>query len=126
MQLTVGKNSILIFSRQILNMNVHSPSSVSTVMTHHSAQPKPVWKKAPPGLQRPSRIATPSGWPSITPRYLTHTLDPALKAAGARVFVTIRLLKKDVHFFISFCSISSLLKSLDTLVIDVCHHNKRA
>ena len=95
MQLTVGKNYILNFSRQILNMNVQSPSSVSTVMTHHSAQPKPVWKKAPPGLQRPSRIATPSGWPSITPRYLTHTLDPALKAAGARVFVTIRLLKKD-------------------------------
>ena len=73
---------------------MQSPS-VSTVMTHHSAQPKPVWKKAPPGLQRPSRIATPSGWPSITPRYLTHTLDPALKAAGARVTVTIRLLKKD-------------------------------
>ena len=96
MQLTVGKNSILNFSRQILNRNVQSPSSASTVMTHHSAQPKPVWKKAPPGLQRPSRIATPSGWPSITPRYLTHTLDPALKAAGARVFVTIRLLKKDL------------------------------
>ena len=93
---TVGKNSILNFSRQILNRNVQSPSSVSTVMTHHSAQPKPVWKKAPPGLQRPSRIATPSGWPSITPRYLTHTLDPALKAAGARVTVTIRLLKKDL------------------------------
>ena len=55
MQLTVGKNSILNFSRQILNRNVQSPSSVSTVMTHHSAQPKPVWKKAPPGLQRPSR-----------------------------------------------------------------------
>ena len=49
MQLTVGKNSILNFSRQILNRNVQSPSSVSTVMTHHSAQPKPVWKKAPPG-----------------------------------------------------------------------------
>ena len=95
MQLTVGKNSILNFSRQILNRNVQSPSSVSTVMTHHSAQPKPVWKKAPPGLQRPSRIATPSGWPSITPRYLTHTLVPALKAAGARVTATIRLLKKD-------------------------------
>ena len=91
----VGKNSILNFSRQILNRNVQCPSSVSTVMTHHSAQPKPVWKKAPPGLQRPSRIATPSGWPSITPRYLTHTLDLALKAAGARVTVTIRLLKKD-------------------------------
>ena len=95
MQPTVGKNSILNFSRQILNMNVQSPSSVSTVMTHHSAQPKPVWKKAPPGLQRPSRIANPSGWPSITPRYLTHTLDPALKAAGASSTATIRLLKKD-------------------------------
>ena len=98
MQLTVGKNSILNFSRQILNRNVQSPSSVSTVMTHHSAQPKPVWKKAPPGLQRPSRIANPSGWPSITPRYLTHTLDPALKAAGASSFVAIRLLKKDKNF----------------------------
>ena len=88
------QNSILNFSSQSLNRNVQSPS-VSTVMTHHSAQPKPVWKKAPPGLQRPSRIANPSGWPSITPRYLTHTLDPTLKASGARVFVTIRLLKKD-------------------------------
>ena len=96
MQLTVGKNSILNFSRQILNRNVQSPSSVSTVMTHHSAQPKPVWKKAPPGLQRPSRIATPSGWPSITPRYLTHTLDPTLKAAGASSFPTIRLLNIDL------------------------------
>ena len=101
MQLTVGKNSILNFSRQIPNRNVQSPSSVSTVMTHHSAQPKPVWKKAPPGLQRPSRIANPSGWPSITPRYLTHTLDPALKAAGARVTVTIRLLKKDLKLLLS-------------------------
>ena len=99
MQLTVGKNSILNFSRQIPNRNVQSPSSVSTVMTHHSAQPKPVWKKAPPGLQRPSCIATPSGWPSITPRYLTHTLDPTLKAPGASSFVTIRLLKKDSFHF---------------------------
>ena len=93
--LTVGKNSISNFSRQNLNRNVQSPS-VSTVMTHHSAQPKPVWKKAPSGLQRPSRIANPSGWPSITLRYLTHSLDPTLKATGARVFPTIRLLKKDI------------------------------
>ena len=33
---------------------------------------------------------------------------------------------RNVHFFISFCSISILSKFLDTLVIDVCHHNKRA
>ena len=29
-------------------------------------------------------------------------------------------------FLINFCSISILSKSLDTLMIDVCHHNKRA
>ena len=73
------------FSRQNLNRNVQSPS-VSTVMTHHSAQPQPIWKKAPPGLQRPSRIVNPSGWPSITLRYLTHTLDLTLKATGASGF----------------------------------------
>ena len=41
-------------------------------------------------------METPSGWPSITPMYLFPMLDPALKASGASVFVTIRLLKKDI------------------------------
>ena len=39
------------FSRQNLNRNVHSPSLWWWLIT----QPRPIWKKAPPGLQRPSR-----------------------------------------------------------------------
>ena len=33
---------------------------------------------------------------------------------------------RNVPFLINFCSISILSKSLDTLMIDGCHHNKRA
>ena len=95
MQLTVGKNSILNFSRQILNRNVQSPSSVSTVMTHHSAQPKPVWKKAPSGLQRPSYTDSQSVWPFLTPIYLTHTLDLTQDPPIFITQLTIRLLVND-------------------------------
>ena len=91
--LTVGRISILNF-----------PAKIRTGMCRVLlcgdwwwliTQPRPIWKKAPPGLQRPSRIATPSVWPSITLTHLTYTLDPTLKASGASSFATIRLLKKD-------------------------------
>ena len=39
------------FSRLNLNRNVHSPSLCWWLIT----QLRPIWKKAPPGLQRPSR-----------------------------------------------------------------------
>ena len=39
-------------------------------------QPKPIWIKASPGLQRPSRTDSTSGLTSSTPRVRTHTLDP--------------------------------------------------
>ena len=45
-----------------------------SMMTHHSAQPKPVWKKAAPGLQRPSRTGSSiSGvlyWPKLSVPHL--------------------------------------------------------
>ena len=40
-------------------------------------------------------METPSGWPCITSMYLIPMLDLTLKASGARVAPTIRLLKKD-------------------------------
>ena len=51
------------FSRQNLNRNVQSPSVWWWLIT----QPRPIWKKTPPGLQRPShaksRIPGHSLWP---------------------------------------------------------------
>ena len=53
------------FSRQNLNRNMQSPSMWWWLIT----QPRPIWKKAPPGLQRPSH--TDSGisgvlyWPKL-------------------------------------------------------------
>ena len=38
------------YSRQNLNRNVHSPSMWWWLIT----QPRPIWRKAPPGLQRPN------------------------------------------------------------------------
>ena len=69
---------------RINNKKVQSPS-LCTVMTHHSSQPKPDWKKAPHGLQRPSHTESSSVWPSI--------LDPTLKAAGVSGVVTISIIK---------------------------------
>ena len=40
-------------------------------------------------------MESPSGWPCITLRHLTHTLDPALKASRARRKDAIRLLIND-------------------------------
>ena len=70
------------FSRQSLNRNVQSPSVWWWLIT----QPRPIWKKAPPGLQRPSRTGSGiSGvlyWPKLPvpqlgldPRY-SWGLDP--------------------------------------------------
>ena len=39
-------------------------------------QPRPIWKKAPPGLQRPSHTESTSGMTTSTPMVRTHTLDP--------------------------------------------------
>ena len=60
------------FSRQNLNRNVQSPSMWWWLIT----QPKPIWKKAPPGLRRPSHTESTSGLTSSTPMVRTHTLDP--------------------------------------------------
>ena len=60
------------FCRQNLNRNVQSPSMWWWLIT----QPKPIWKKAPPGLQRPSHTESSSGLTSSTPMVRTHTLNP--------------------------------------------------
>ena len=71
--LTVVRNSIL-----------NSPAKIRTGMCRAFlygdwwwiiTQPRPIWKKAPPGLQRPSHTESPSVWPFLTPIYLTPTLD---------------------------------------------------
>ena len=79
------------FSRQNLNRNVQSPSMWWWLIT----QPRPIWKKAPPGLQRPSHTESPSGWPSITLMVRTHTLDLTPDAPRSQLTVTIQLLIKD-------------------------------
>ena len=71
--LTVGRNSILNF-----------PAKIRTGMCRALlcgdwwwliTQPRPIWKKASPGLQRPSHTDSQSVWPFLTPIYLTPTLD---------------------------------------------------
>ena len=53
------------FSRQNLNRNVQSPSMWWWLIT----QPKPIWKKAPPGLQRPSHTESSEPTPWTQPRW---------------------------------------------------------
>ena len=64
------------FSRQNLNRNVQSPSLWWWLIT----QSKPIWKKAPPGLQRPSRadsgISGVLYWPKLPVPHLGP--DPRL------------------------------------------------
>ena len=81
------------FSRQNLNRNVQSPSMGWWLIT----QLRPIWKKAPPGLQRPShtecRIPWVLHWPQLPaphlgpdPRYpwgLVPPYDPIIKTGFA-------------------------------------------
>ena len=67
------------FSRQNLNQNVQSPPMLWWLIK----QSRPIWKKASPGLQRPSRTESTSGLTSSTPRVRTHTLDPTLDAPSS-------------------------------------------
>ena len=64
-------------------------------------QPKPIWKKASPGLQRTSHTESRSGLTSSTPMVRTHTLDLTPVAPGPKTSVTIRLLIKDKS--VPFC-----------------------
>ena len=41
-------------------------------------------------------MESPLGWPSITLKYLTHTLEPTLKVSRASGAATIRLLVNDL------------------------------
>ena len=64
------------FSRQNLNWNVQSPSMWWWLIT----QPRPIWKKAPAGLQRPSRtdcrISGVLYWPNPSVPHLGSDLRP--------------------------------------------------
>ena len=79
------------FSRQNLNRNVQSPSMWWWLIT----QPRPIWKKAPPGLQRHFWSDAQVRGSCIDPTHLSHTLNLILKAPGARCLRTIQLLIKD-------------------------------
>ena len=60
------------FSRQDLNWNVQSPSMWWWLIT----QPRPIWKKAPPGLQRPSHTDSPIPWVLYWPKLSVPPLGP--------------------------------------------------
>ena len=79
------------FSRQNQNWNVQSHYVWWWLIT----QPRPIWKKAPPGLQRPSCTESRSGLSSGTLMVRTHTLDLTPVAPRSQLFVTIQLLIKD-------------------------------
>ena len=78
-------------SRQNLNRNVQSHYVWWWLIT----QPRPIWKKAPPGLQRPSRTESLSGLSSGTLMVRTHTLDLTPVAPRSYNPVAIQLLIKD-------------------------------
>ena len=58
-------------------------------------QPRPIWKKAPPGLQRPSHTESRSGLAFGTLMVRTHTLDLTPVAPRSYNPVAIQLLIKD-------------------------------
>ena len=79
--LTVGRNFILNFPTKIRAemYRVILCGDWWWLIT----QPWPIWKKAPPGLQRPSRTDSRSELTSSTPMVRTHTLDPTPVAPGS-------------------------------------------
>ena len=87
------------FSRQNLNWNVQSPSMWWWLITH----PRPIWKKAPAGLQRPShtecRIPGDLYWPDPSVPHLGPTAEVPL----LRLAVPIRLLIKDANLAKNKC-----------------------
>ena len=80
------------FSRQNLNRNMQSPSMWWWLIT----QPRPIWKKAPPGLQRPSHTDSPIPWVLYWPHPSVPHLGPDPRYPWGLIHpVTTRLLHND-------------------------------